>query len=538
MLIKVFANGQGGGAAPVDYLIASHVLAYDDNRNLIREASGKPQLKIRDPLPDILSGNPDHTSMLIDSSPHKWSYRAGVIGFDKDDNPTQAQQLEVIEAFEAIAFPGLEQEQFNMLWVRHSHEGRIELHFCTPRLELSSGKSLNIAPPGYQKAFDAVRDMLNKQHGWADPQDPSRAQERKYVPEPHQRAQSREAVQDWIEDLIVAGEITNRPTMVTTLQKAGFEIPRQGKKYLTILDPESDTRWRMKGTIFHEGWTTEASVERETQRQHADHAKAASRLDGFSLQELRERYQDHIGRRAQYNRGRYPLPTRDHAPSLERGPEQGMGGGSEKTGDPAKANETSAPVDRPHDPLLGSADMARPLDLVAIPADEPKRSLRDPPEPPLRASGHQDRANHALPPDKDPIPLQPPLASQSDTTEKDTHHESTTATFDDPTRERIAFLRRRLGRQLNEFNRGTHQLAATLHSLAQQSARCARSLSNGLTQLSGSLQRGFDWLGRSSNKHEAQRSHNQSPQHTQKRGTSRFLTSVITNRKQTNQLER
>ena len=49
-----------------------------------------------------------------------------------------------------------------MLWVRHSHEGRVELHFCTSRLELTTGRSLNIAPPGYQDAYDSLRDMMNQ----------------------------------------------------------------------------------------------------------------------------------------------------------------------------------------------------------------------------------------------------------------------------------------------------------------------------------------------------------------------------------------
>lgn len=53
------------------------------------------------------------------------------------------------------------------LWVRHRHEGRVELHFCTQRLELMLGKSLNIAPPGCQDAFDSQRDVMNHCRDWA-----------------------------------------------------------------------------------------------------------------------------------------------------------------------------------------------------------------------------------------------------------------------------------------------------------------------------------------------------------------------------------
>ncbi|MEB6138280.1 relaxase/mobilization nuclease domain-containing protein, partial [Klebsiella pneumoniae] len=54
----------------------------------------------------------------------------------------------IIDRFEAVAFAGLESDQYNILWVRHEHANHHELHFVTPRVELSSGKSLNIRPPG------------------------------------------------------------------------------------------------------------------------------------------------------------------------------------------------------------------------------------------------------------------------------------------------------------------------------------------------------------------------------------------------------
>ena len=38
----------------------------------------------------------------------------------------------------------------------------------------SAGKSLNIAPPGWQKTFDPLRDWQNHKHGWTRPDDPER----------------------------------------------------------------------------------------------------------------------------------------------------------------------------------------------------------------------------------------------------------------------------------------------------------------------------------------------------------------------------
>ena len=110
MLIKLFRSGKGGGSAPVDYLIASHVLAYDGNRDLIRDDAGVPLMKSRYPLPDVLAGDPDHTRALIDACPHAWTYRAGVISFDKDDHPTEEQQQAVMDAFDELAFASLDRD--------------------------------------------------------------------------------------------------------------------------------------------------------------------------------------------------------------------------------------------------------------------------------------------------------------------------------------------------------------------------------------------------------------------------------------------
>ena len=92
MLIKFFLNGKGAGAGPVGYLIAREVLAYDANRDLVRDADGQPLTVLRDPLPEVLRGDPSRTEALIDASRHQWTYRAGVISFAAEDAPSEAQQ--------------------------------------------------------------------------------------------------------------------------------------------------------------------------------------------------------------------------------------------------------------------------------------------------------------------------------------------------------------------------------------------------------------------------------------------------------------
>ncbi len=73
MLIKFFPNGKGAGAGPVGYLVAREVLAYDANRDLIRDANGHAMTTAREPLPEVLRGDPTRTEALIDASARQWT---------------------------------------------------------------------------------------------------------------------------------------------------------------------------------------------------------------------------------------------------------------------------------------------------------------------------------------------------------------------------------------------------------------------------------------------------------------------------------
>jgi len=164
MLIKFFARGIGRGESPVNYAI-----------NLL---DSKKQLRI--PPPEILFGEPKQTIDLINCLDFKYKYRSGVVSFAPEDSPKICQQEALIDNFNKLAFAGLAADRYDILWVRHSHTsgGRIELHFITPRVELSSQKSLNIAPPGWESYFNPICARWNYTQGWARPSDPKRSRSR------------------------------------------------------------------------------------------------------------------------------------------------------------------------------------------------------------------------------------------------------------------------------------------------------------------------------------------------------------------------
>lgn len=477
MLIQFFPNGKGAGAGPVGYLIATKVLAYDENRDLRRDDHGNPLTVTRDPRPEVLRGNPARTEALIDACPHQWTYRAGVISFAREDAPDDRQQAEVMDRFEELAFAGLDRDQYDCLWVRHTHEDRVELHFCTPRMELSTGKSLNTAPPGYQTAFDSLRDLMNKTHGWADPLDADRAQAVREQPEAPTRAQGREELHGWIIDQISIGVIRDRDTMAEVLREVGYELPRLGKDYLTVKDPETGERWRLKGEIFREGWQAPtAAPERQAEHRSGQAQGRECRLDGVTAGELQERFADHCERRADYNRDRYQSlrelerdalaqsPQRDHAGDLVAALDA-IGGHDLAARDPGLRDMGAEPWhrrDAPDDGLGSGWDGAAP------------RSDRHLPDPRSDAD-HRDQMQPAGP--------RSALFPGGGLTDERS---------DDPARTRIAGLRREVGRVLRGLGEGIARFGAALD-------HAARGNADWLTRLRGaahSLAAGADAIAR------------------------------------------
>lgn len=308
MYMKVFPHGQGGGDGPTHYLV-------------------RPDYPGRDELPpEVLRGDVEITRALIDSLDTKWRFTAGVLSWHPDDTVTPEHEQQVMDDFEKVAFAGLEADQRNILWVRHSHAGHHELHFVIPRVELASGKAFNPSPPGWQKHFDVFRDLHNHREGWARPDDPARA--RLHTPEhadlhkarllrwgkspgKDERAEAKEAIHAYLKAGIEQGHITDRVGILQALTEAGLEINRAGKDYITVKDPESGEKLRLKGGIYAEHWKLDlAGRARESQGRAGTAGVGSS--DPATVQRLEQELERIVEKRAQYNRGRYPQRYRGH----------------------------------------------------------------------------------------------------------------------------------------------------------------------------------------------------------------------------------
>jgi hypothetical protein len=182
MLIGFSKHGTGGAAKPVHYLTSETMSA--GALNYLTGERGKKGIR-REPHPVVVRGNPIQSRALIDSLKFKHKYTSGVLSFAPGDVVTPAAEQYIMDEFERVAFAGLDRDQYDVLWVRHTHttSHRHEIHFLIPRVELSTGKSLNIAPPraSTRELFDTLRSKINAQYGFADPDDPTRARKEKVV---------------------------------------------------------------------------------------------------------------------------------------------------------------------------------------------------------------------------------------------------------------------------------------------------------------------------------------------------------------------
>ena len=296
MLMKVFPHGTGEGNKPTRYLV-------------------RPDYPGRDTRPpQVLRGDAAMTCALIDSIERRWKFTSGALSWHPNDKVSPENEEEVMDAFEQVAFAGLEPDQRNILWVRHLHAGHHELHFVIPRLELSRGKDFNACPPGWRKDFDVFRDLFNWREGWARPDDPARAREDlpkkadlfkarlerwgKEVKE-SESDKAKEAIHSHLKEKVAQGLICDRAGILSALQEAGLVINRAGKDYISIKDPVSGKKLRFKGAMYREGWTPRTPEPEESEEVRWEKTRSIiARLEQDLVRVL--------AKRGECNKKRYP----------------------------------------------------------------------------------------------------------------------------------------------------------------------------------------------------------------------------------------
>lgn len=291
MHVKFLSHDKGSGRAAIGYLMGTC------------DSHGELRADVQ-----VLRGNPEQVGQLIDSLKFVNRYSSAVVAFHVDDAPTDAEIQTVLDDFERVAFAGLEKNQYTWAAVLHQEsDGSRHIHIIAPRVELTTGHSMNIAPPGWQKRYDPLRDALNYEHGWARPEDPRLAR----LVQPgligsfdgwKAGTDARQQITAWLTAQVASGQVNDRQDVLEALQTLG-QINRQGKDYISIRLDDGSKPIRLKGVIYDQEFSGAAIRDASTAAQRRPAGR--EQPDFTAAGAARARLAEVIRGRAEYNQSRY-----------------------------------------------------------------------------------------------------------------------------------------------------------------------------------------------------------------------------------------
>ncbi len=309
MIVKFHPRGRGGGAGPVDYLLGK-----DRQRD---DAS-------------VLQGKPEEIRELIDASPYAKKYTSGVLSFAEQDLPP-GQREKLMASFERVLMPGLDKDQYSVLWVEHQDKGRLELNFLIPNTDLLTGKRLQ---PYYDRAdrprIDAWQTIVNGRLGLHDPNAP---ENRRALVTPSALPKAKqEAAQAITRGLLILasnGELKTRQDVTEALEVAGFEVVRTTKNSISIADPDGGRNIRLKGAIYEQSFNAGEGLRAEIESAAADYRRDAE----SRLQRARAICQSGTERKREENQHRHPRPRPETVLSHESAHERDAANGQPDVAD-------------------------------------------------------------------------------------------------------------------------------------------------------------------------------------------------------------
>lgn len=294
MIVKFFNRGTGGGSGPVDYLLGK-----DRERELAK----------------LEQGDPDEIINLINSCEFTQKYKSGCLSFsEKDLSPGIKNKL--MADFEKVLLPGLDKNQYSILWVEHKDKDRLELNFVVPCVELTTSKRLQ---PYYhkidQKRVDTWKRIINTSLNLHDPDAPEnkRAVKPLHVTNlPQAKREQVEQINSALLNQIEIGLVKNRSDAVMALENAGFIITRQAKNTISIKDPNGGKNIKLKGEIYES--TFQFSREHASRVRTAQAVYDAKRAENLERNE--ETFRDLLSKKREFNRKLYQAGREKNRPAL------------------------------------------------------------------------------------------------------------------------------------------------------------------------------------------------------------------------------
>ena len=269
---------------------------------------------------EVLRGDATTFNAVCDASPHLWKYTSGVIAWSKEDDPTNEQIQEVLNDFEKHAFSGLDPSQYHLFAVLHTDDdGSKHIHVLAPRLDIQSGKSLNIAPPGHEKHFDSLRDYFNTKYQWSRPddlllmqttQEPNHiaklnAQAKKILNEQDltnlTKSQFCKVIDNYVKTLLKTQTVKNRAEIVSCIEQLEGVASVRAQQTVTVT-LNNGKKHRLSGDFYHEQF--EIGLYSERLRAEAESRPTASEL-ATTLRNAENVRDDYRAKRETYHQQHY-----------------------------------------------------------------------------------------------------------------------------------------------------------------------------------------------------------------------------------------
>ena len=251
----------------------------------------------------VYEGNPDLTLKIISQINRKWKFTSGVISFEEPYEKISSLLPQIKEEFEKTFFPGLNKDQYNILYVLHTDKGRAELHFLVPRTELTTGKDLAIYTHKKDlKKKDLFQQYINERYNLSNPLDKSKQETLKIEDKKwsNENKEFKKQIHEIIEQGVLNGLFSNREEIISFLKENGLEIKREGKNYITIINPSNNKSVRLKGEYYDENWTIDRTIEKVSRREKYT-----------SIVRLGEELRERVERDARANRKKYSSSKRE-----------------------------------------------------------------------------------------------------------------------------------------------------------------------------------------------------------------------------------
>lgn len=266
---------------------------------------------------EVLSGDVELTAQLIDSSPYAKKYTSGCLSFYEHDLSDQDKQ-KIMQNFEECLFPGLDRDQYQILWVQHQDkvnqdtgETRLELNFVIPNVELSTGKRLQpfYAPVDLDRV-DLFKQITNAEHRLYDPDDPEHRQlflNKKNLPKDVK--DFKEQLHQRIYRAVANGEFADRQELVQWLEANEIKVTRQVKNSLSIENPYEGAKRpiRLEGEIYEQSFRATGEYRQEVQQRIEEYRGTTNERYRANVTD----YQRQLEHKSQYHSDRYPTGGRE-----------------------------------------------------------------------------------------------------------------------------------------------------------------------------------------------------------------------------------